>query len=119
VHLEFDGDGLVVADGAIVTVRNSVASGNVSGFFVLSTTSLSAEMNVENCVASDNSVSGVRAITTSTGIATARVSNSTVTDNHFGLHNLGPMSVMLSRGNNTVEGNTTNTSGTIGSYTPK
>jgi hypothetical protein len=119
VALERCGDGLVVSDGATATVRDSVASGNVSGFFVLSSTGLSAAMNLESCVASNNSVSGVRAITTSTGIATARVSNSTVTDNHFGLHNLGPISVMLSRGNNTVEGNTTNTSGTIGSYTAK
>jgi hypothetical protein len=54
----------------------------------------------------------------STGVATVRVSNSTVTDNQFGLSQTGP-AVLLSRGNNTVEGNGANTLGTIGSYTAK
>jgi hypothetical protein len=48
-----------------------------------------------------------------------RVSNSTVTNNGTGLSQGGPGGVLLSRGNNTVEGNGTDTSRTIGSYTAK
>jgi hypothetical protein len=58
-------------------------------------------------------------ITHSTGAATARVSNSTVTDNAVGLDQFGSNALLLSRGNNTVEGNATNTMGTIGSYSAK
>jgi hypothetical protein len=119
VRLERGVHGLFVGHGAIVTVRNSVASANATGFYVSSDSSASSELNIENCIASDNSSSGVRAITTSTGIATVRVSNSTVTNNPVGLHNLGPLSVILSRDNNTIEGNVNDTLGTIGSYTPR
>jgi hypothetical protein len=87
VRLESGGIGLAAADGALVTVRNSVASRNLTGFHVISTTSLSAEMNIESCIASNNLISGVRASNSSTGVATVRVSNCTVTDNHFGLDN--------------------------------
>jgi hypothetical protein len=111
--------GLVVLPEARVTVRNSVASGNGAGFLALSDTAAAAELNIENCVASNND-DGIVAQSTSTGIATVRVANSTVTDNGVvGLHNFGSPAVLLSRGNNTVEGNTTNTSGTIGTYTAK
>jgi len=119
VRLEQGGIGLAAADGATVTVRNSVASGNLNGFFAISTTSLSAELNIESCVASNSLTSGIRASNSSTGVATVRVSNCTVTDNHFGLDNQASLAVVLSRGNNTVEGNVTNTNGTIGSYTAK
>jgi hypothetical protein len=52
------------------------------------------------------------------GSATVRLSNSTVTDNQIGLWEQSP-GLLLSRGNNTVEGNGTNTMGTIGSYTAR
>jgi hypothetical protein len=42
-----------------------------------------------------------------------------VTGNGTGLSNTGSPALILSRGDNTVEGNNTNTSGTIGSYTAK
>jgi hypothetical protein len=63
-----------------------------------------------------NSNGGIEASGFSSGVATVRVSNSTVTDNDVGLF-LG--AVILSRGNNTVEGNMNNTVGTIGSYTAR
>jgi hypothetical protein len=112
-----DGAGLRVREGSRVTVRNSVASGNVVGFEVHSESSAPAELNLENCVASNNSYGVLAGI--SLGVVTVRISNSTVTDNFHGLVNLGSPAVILSRGNNTVEGNTTNTSGTIGSYGAK
>jgi hypothetical protein len=104
--------------GGKVTVRNSVASNNLIGFEAVSDTTADVELNIENCVASNNGT-GIQVQGSGPGVATVRVSNSTVTDNNVGLRSLGPPPVLLSRGNNTVEGNTTNTSGTIGSYTAK
>jgi hypothetical protein len=118
VHLENGAFGLEVQNGAIVTVRNSVASHFGFGFLVSSNTSASAQLNIESCIASYNGFA-IDANNNSTGVATARVSGSTVTNNSVGLSNDGSVSVILSRGNNTVEGNGTNTSGTIGSYTAK
>jgi hypothetical protein len=113
------GDGIVARENSKVTVRNSVASGGDIGFDAATTTSAPAELNVENCMASNNT-SGIVAQSTSTGVATVRVPNSIITDNSFGLDNFtGAPAVFLSRGNNTVEGNTTNTTGTIGSYSAK
>jgi hypothetical protein len=110
--------GLVAREGSTVTVRNSLASRNALGFVTVSTTSANAELDIENCVASNNST-GIFAESGSTGIATVRVSNSTVTHNGTGLFNNGSPAVLLSRGNNTVEGNGTDTNGTIGSYSAK
>jgi hypothetical protein len=46
------------------------------------------------------------------------VSNSTVTNNGTGLYQAGP-AVLVSRTNNTVEGNGTDTAGTIGTFVAK
>jgi hypothetical protein len=77
------------------------------------------QVNVESCVASGNSTNGISATSESNGVTTVRVSNSTVTGNGTGLINHGSPALLLSRGNNTVEGNGTDTSSTIGSYTAK
>jgi hypothetical protein len=111
--------GLSAQNGPKVTVSNCVASGNVFGLFAISTGPAAVEMNIESCVVSNNTTDGIIARSDSTGIATVRVSASMVTHNGFGLTNFGSPALLLSRGNNTVEGNTTNTSGTIGSYTAK
>jgi len=113
------GFGLAVESGAKVTVRNSIASGNTVGFLDLTNTAAAVELNIEGCVVSNNSQIGIQAESDATGVALVRVSNSTVTDNGIGLQNVGSPALLLSRGNNTVEGNTTNTTGTIGSYTAK
>ena len=111
-------DGLQAGSGSTVMVRNSVASGNGNlAFRASSDNSTAAELNIESCAASNNGT-GIQAESSSTGVATIRVSNSTVTDNTTGLSQSGT-AVLLSRVNNTVEGNTTNTSGTIGSYSAK
>jgi hypothetical protein len=119
VRLEGNTTGLRADAGSLVTVRNSVASSNGFGFICSSVTSAAAEMNIESCVASNNLMSGVEVDSGSTGVALARVSNSIVTDNQSGLVNQGSPAVLLSRGNNTVEGNSFNTGGTIGSYTAR
>jgi hypothetical protein len=119
VRLENGGTGLLARDGSTVTVRNSLASGNVIGFAAESGSASAAELDIENCAASNNGT-GILASSNSTGVATVRVSNSTVTDNQTGLDNAAGPAVILSRGNNTVEGNIpNNTQGTIGSYTAK
>jgi len=112
-------NGLQVMDGSKVTIRNSVTSGNGNiGFAAESSTSVSTDLNIESCLASNNAI-GILGQSNSTGVATVRVSNSTVTDNGTGLENFGSPALILSRGNNTVEGNLENTVGTIGTYTAK
>jgi nitrous oxidase accessory protein NosD len=115
VRVEANGDGLISSYGATVTVRNSLFSLNQAGFSVF-TNSLNVELNVERCVIS-NSSTGIEAVGGSTGIVTVRLSNSTVTGNGTGLFNNASSTSLLSRGNNTIEGNATDTNGAIGSYT--
>ena len=120
VRLENGNEGLFVLPSSTVTVRNSLASGNsADGFAAASGTAAPAELDIENCVASNNGL-GIVASSSSSGAVTVRVSNSTVTHNGAGLDNVfGAPGLLLSRGNNTVEGNTSDTSGPIGSYTAK
>jgi len=119
VRLESNQAGLFATNGARLSIRNSViagnsqqgivASGNGPGSFV--------EVNVETCLIAYNGTDGVDS--DANGSAIVRISNSIVTDNGIGLHQAGT-ALLLSRGNNTVEGNkTADTQGTIGSYTPK
>ena len=89
------------------SIANSVASGNAYGL-----EGDGGELNIEGCLVANNVGSG---ITSATG-ATVRISNSTVTNNGTGLHNYNSTGTLLSRGNNTVQGNTTNKSGAIGSF---
>jgi hypothetical protein len=146
VRLEGGGFGLVAMEGSVVAVRNSVASANgAHGFLALSNTAASVRLNLEGCIASNNVQFGIFSKSTSTGsvdvdvegcvasgdqlgigsessstgVATVRLSNSTVTGNGTGIQNFASPALFQSRGNNTVEGNTTNTLGTIGSYSPK
>ena len=92
-----------------VSIRDSVASGNGIGFH-----SEGGELNLDSCLASKNVDGGVEAA--NGGIV--RVSNSTITDNGQGLSQQG-VSILYSRGNNTVEGNGQDTVGTITPYSPK
>jgi hypothetical protein len=121
VRLELNSNvGLFAEGGSTITVRNSVAAGSAVGFLGFTATSTSTEMNIENCVASNNTNNGVSALSVSTGVVTVRVSNSTATNNAVGLSTSGSPAAILSRGNNTVEGNTiVDTTGTIGSYSAK
>jgi hypothetical protein len=121
VRLEGNHVGLKVSDTAKVVVRNSLAAGGSFGFEASSGNGGVVDLNIENCVASNNSTFGIVAFgdVINMGPVTVRLSNSTVTNNGVGLSVSGPVASFLTRGNNTVEGNTTNTSGTIGSYTAK
>jgi hypothetical protein len=118
-RLEKNGIGLVVSDNSKVTVRDTVAAGNDGGavqnqdgigFQALASASLGAraEITLENCVATGNKI-GIMSIgnVTGRGDAIIRISNSTITNNAVGLLSAEGGGI-LSRGNNTVEGNRNN-----------
>ena len=122
-HVRLEGNrlyGLEALDGSIVTVRDSLASDNGTGFAANSSAGAPVQLYIENCVASNNRGTGGTGILSFAldAVVSVKVSNSTVTNNSIGLQTVGPLAVLLSRGNNTVEGNTTATSGTISSFSP-
>lgn len=95
--------GIHASSNARVTAKNTTAAGNSGAGFLASLPGNGgspAEMNLENCVSSHNAI-GINANINTT----IRVSNSTVTGNTTGLTHNG---TLLSRYNNTVEGNTFN-----------
>ena len=76
-------------------------------------------MNIENCIASNNNLNGVSVLALSSGKVIARVSDSTITDNAGNglFNNGGSTAELLSRKNNTIEGNVSgNASGRISAY---
>jgi hypothetical protein len=97
--------GINVASNVRASDKDTVASGNLYGFAATSGSS-PVELNLEGCVASGNTVYGIYAYSSSS-TATIRVSNCSVTGNGYGILPDTNGSI-LSRGNNTVEGNTTN-----------
>ncbi len=101
------GYGLFARGNSRVTVRNTVAANNGSGFVAEDT----AVLNAENCVATNNTAAGFR-VGGGTGASTMRVSNSVATTNVTGFQQTGT-GVFQSRQNNTVRGNTTETTGVI------
>jgi hypothetical protein len=110
------GFGLLVGTGA-GSLTDSFISGSNTNLQVASNGAV-AELDVENCVVANSPSVGIFVRALGGGSAVVRLSNSTVTDNQIGLWQQ-PTGSLLSRGNNTIEGNGTNTMGTIGSYTPK
>lgn len=105
-------DGLE-AVGPKISIRDSVVSGNGNDGINFQQ---SGEINIENCLLSSNKV-GLFVLEFDSGLTPiARISNSTITNNETGLSQ-GGLAQILSRGNNTLEGNTAQTTGTIGSYT--
>ena len=112
-------DGLLAEDGSKVAVRNSLASAGTNGFTVTSNSAQNSELSIENCFAFNNSGNGVSSGSFSTGVAIVRVSNSIVTDNGVGFLGGSAPALFQSRGNNTVEGNGINVTGSVGSYTGK
>lgn len=103
------GSGLLASDNARVTVRGSVAANNGFGFTAQSVTSGQiAEINLESCVATNSISSGLLA-GGGNGTSNIRVSNSTITDNGTGA-TASSNGFVISRGNNTMEGNTSSNS---------
>jgi hypothetical protein len=105
--LDIDKYAICIQGGAKVSFVDSVVSGNGIGFH-----SEGGEVNIESCLAAKNLDGGVEA---NGGVV--RVSNSTIPDNGQGLNQMS--GILYSRGNNTIEGNTVDTVGTITPYSPK
>jgi glucose/arabinose dehydrogenase len=98
------GCGVEVVDGALVTVRSSVAAGNASGFCVLA--GAASQLSILGSMAANNVSSGI-----STSAGTARASRCVATGNAIGFQNAG--GTFESLGNNLVVGNGTDATGTI------
>jgi len=94
--------GVRAEDGAIVHVKDSTASHHISNGFVAVGTSRPVTMTIDGCAAFHNPTGGVFAGT----LATIILSNSTIAHNGTGLVLSG--GTIVSAGNNTVLGNTTN-----------
>jgi hypothetical protein len=91
--------GVFAGANALVTVRDSIASGNGEGF---ATSAASAVINLENCISTNNNFG----ITAAAG-GTVRVSNTGVLSNtNTGMFNDGS-SFIVSLSGNTVQGNPT------------
>jgi hypothetical protein len=108
-HCRLEGNrfGLDSLANAYTTIRDSVGSGMPEAFLAEG-----GGLNVENCVIANNEF----ALVADSG-STMRVSNTTITDNIQGIGTNGG-GIILTRGNNTVEGNITN--GTFsGTYSAK
>ena len=95
--------GIWAGTNANVTVRDSVVSNCSSGSGFVAN---SGQLNIENSLATDNSQFGVDAENN----GTVRVSNTMATHNGTGF---GNFATFISWGNNKVQGNSTNTTGTI------
>jgi Right handed beta helix region len=108
-RVEDSASGLSVTADTSVSVQESVASGNTGAAISCG----AGDVSVDDCLLTGNGTGA-----SASGSGTLRLSDSCVTDNTTGLAQSGG-GALLSRTNNTVEGNTTNTSGTIGSMSPK
>ena len=111
-HCRFENDitGLIVFDGVKASIRSSVASGNVNGFVEDALGTAPAELNIENCMVTNNSGYGI--FTVFSGPGTVRISGSTVTGNGTGLRQASGHTIE-SFGDNHVRGNGNDISGTI------
>src|SRR5262249_1615094 len=95
-----------IFDFVKATVRGSVVTGNLGGISLQATAGGTSELNVTDCLVTDNTGIGVSSSSSSAGgVATLRISDSTVTNNQIGLFQLEQdgTAILLSRGNNTVE----------------
>ena len=114
-RIENSNYGIFAAANVRANVKDTIAAGNGGAGFIANPFSTPVELNLEGCVASGNTT-GISA-SSSSGTAVVRVSNCSVTGNGSGV-STGTNGSTLSRGNNTLEGNTTN--GTFsGTYTAK
>jgi hypothetical protein len=108
------GYGVYAVRGSKVTIRDSVASGNSAGFGADAIGGV-VEMDLENSAATDNGL-GVTAAANGGGTTTVRVSGCLITNNAIGVSGGAMMGVaLLSRGNNTMVGNS-QTDGAFNSF---
>ena len=114
-RLENNYHGVEAVSNVRVSVKDTIASGGAGTAFAAGFGSASAQLNLEGCVASGNAY-GITAYSASS-TATVRVSNCSLTGNGTGVL-AGINGLILSRGNNTLEGNISDGTFT-GSYAAK
>ncbi len=102
VRLENNNRGLRATDGATVMVTRSVSSGNLYNGFVIQSTSRAVTLTLDSSVSSGNGGTGVYS---GGAMATARVTNSTITDNGVQGLQSSAGGAIVSFGNNRVAGN--------------
>lgn len=119
-HFDGNGNGLLLQGNGTAVARNSSFSGNLVAGAAASAgpSGSSVELNLETCVMAHNGDLGVYSSGRNGGSATVRISNCTIVGNATGVQTSGG-GVVLSRGNNTIEGNGANVSGTLGTYAAK
>jgi len=104
--------GVVVVSGCLMTISNSIISGNtVSGVFLEQTAGLT-ECNIENCVIAHNGTG----IVVQNGTPAARISNSTIVNNTVGL--LLTSGTVFSYRNNQIAANGSGNAPTPGATLP-
>jgi Right handed beta helix region/Subtilase family/PKD-like domain len=108
-RLEQGASGLSVENAASVSMEENVASGNAGA----GVSCAAGDVTVDDCLLAGNGTGA-----SASGAGTLRISDSCVTDNTTGLFQSGG-GTLLSRTDNTVEGNGADTTGTIGAFTPK
>jgi uncharacterized repeat protein (TIGR03803 family) len=108
-RVEDSASGLSVTADTSVSISESVFSGNTGAGISCA----AGDVSVDDSLLTGNGTGA-----SASGTGTLRLSDTCVTDNATGLAQSGG-GTLVSRTNNTVEGNTTNTSGTIGTYSPR
>jgi hypothetical protein len=116
VHSDSNGKGFEISplSGGTVfaSITNSVASNNSTGFANWeSGGSAKGVMNLEYCIATNNSYVGVYSSNNNSSSET-RLSNCTITGNLTGILKAASGTI-YTRQNNTIHGNTTNISGAL------
>ena len=122
-RLENNAHGMIARDNSQVTIRDSISAGNrLRGLYAeAAAAGTTAELNIENCLVTGNGTGNAHGIVSGggTGISIVRVSNTTVTNNQGGGLFAFPGASLLSRLNNTVEGNTPGDGSFTGTFGPK
>lgn len=107
------GGAIGAGSGARVTVRDTTVSSNQFGFVANASAGFSAELTVENSLAFDTRASGAPsaggqglAVFFSGGSAIARISNTVLVNNDFGVVRSALAGPVFTFGNNKIHGNT-------------
>jgi len=93
-----------VSFGGKLSVDHRVAAGGTTGVLI---TGLTGDVSVTDCTIANNSSDGITVRTSGTG----RLTRNTITRNGIGIDNIS--GTVHSAGDNVVDGNTMETSGTI------